>query len=123
MIRGRVNLYRQAVVPVAIRDGNGQFQPIEFVLDTGFDGCLTLPYSVIQDLGLEREDQVKVTLAGGEEREWNSWYGRIHWHGRFREILILESGGDYLLGMELLEGSQVNIQVRIDGAVVIEELG
>lgn len=72
MIRGRVNLYRQAVVPVAIRDRNGQFQPIEFVLDTGFDGCLTLPYPVIRELGLESEDQVKVTLAGGEEREWNS---------------------------------------------------
>ena len=122
MIRGRVNSYRQAVVPVEVRDSSGQLQPIEFVLDTGFDGCLTLPAAVIRDLRLEPEDQVKVTLAGGEEREWNSWYGRVLWHGRSREILILEAAGDSLLGMELLEGSQVTIQARVDGAVVIEEL-
>lgn len=123
MIRGRVNLYHQALLPIEIRDSNGQVELIEFVLDTGFDGCLTLPSEVIQRLGLEREDMVKVTLAGGEEREWDSWYGRIIWHGRSREILVLESAGECLLGMELLEGSQVTIQVRIDGEVVIEELG
>jgi hypothetical protein len=35
----------------------------------------------------------------------------------------LESDETPLLGMELLEGSQLTIQVRIGGNVLIEELG
>ena len=48
MIRGRVDFTLEAVVVVPVMDGNGQFRPVEFVIDTGFDGYLSLPLAPIQ---------------------------------------------------------------------------
>lgn len=48
MIRGRVDFTLEAVVVVPAMDGNGQFRPVEFVIDTGFDGYLSLPLERIQ---------------------------------------------------------------------------
>ena len=113
----------EAVAPVPVMNRNGQFQPFEFILDTGFDGFLALPPELIQRLGLEPAESVFVTFANGRRELWNAWECRILWHDLPRDIVIFESRGETLLGMALLEGSQVNIQVRIDGAVIIEELG
>ena len=68
MIRGRVDFTLEAVAPVPVMARNGQFQTLEFVLDTGFDGSLTLPAAVIQRLGLERYGIAGVTFAN-EQRE------------------------------------------------------
>ena len=113
----------EAVAPVPVMGRNGQFQTIEFVLDTGFDGFLALPAELIQRLGLERDDSIDIVFANGQSELCNTWYCRILWHDQPRDIVAFESRGEALLGMALLEGSQVNIQVRIDGAVAIEELG
>ena len=113
----------EAVAPVPVMNRNGQFQPCEFILDTGFDGFLALPAELIQRLGQEPAESVFVTFANGRQELWNAWHCRILWHDLPRDLVIFESRGETLLGMALLEGSQVNIQVRIDGAVVIEELG
>ena len=113
----------EAVAPVPLLNRNGQFQTVEFVVDTGFDGFLALPGELIQRLGLERDDNLEITFANGQREWWNTWHCRILWHDQPRDIVIFESRGEVLLGMALLEGSQLTIQARIDGAVVIEELG
>ena len=112
----------EAVAPVPLLNRNGQFQTVEFVVDTGFDGFLALPATVIQRLGLERYGSTRVTFANGQQELCNTWHCRIRWHDQPRDIVIFESRGELLLGMALLEGSQLTIQVRVDGAVVIEEL-
>ena len=113
----------EAVVPVPVLNRNGQFQTVEFVVDTGLDGFLALPVELIQRLGLERDDKLEITFANGQRELWNTWHCRIRWHDQPRDIIALESRGEVLLGMALLEGSQITIQARTDGAVVIEELG
>lgn len=123
VIRGRVDFTLEAVVVVPVMDGNGQFRPVEFVIDTGFDGCLTLPPGVIQELGLELTGSAGVTFGNGQTEDWPAWQCRILWHDRPRDAAVFESRGESLLGMALLEHSAVTIQVRTDGEVVIEELG
>ncbi len=123
MIRGRVDFTLEAVVVVPVRDSNGQFRPVEFIIDTGFDGYLSLPLERIQQLEGEPAGKIGVTFGNGQTEEWNSWLCRILWHDRPREVAVFESRGDALIGMALLEHSAVSIQVRTDGAVVIEELG
>lgn len=123
MIRGRVDFTLEAVVVIPVRDGNGQFRPVEFIIDTGFDGYLSLPLEWIQQLEGEPAGKIGVTFGNGQTEEWNSWQCHILWHGRLRDTVVFESRGDSLLGMALLEHSAVSIQVRTDGAVVIEELG
>ena len=119
----------EAVAPVPVLNRNGQFQTVEFVVDTGFDGFLALPAELIQRLGLEPYSSSEVTFsssevtfANGQRELCNTWHCRIRWHDQPRDIVIFESRGEVLLGMALLEGSQITIQARVDGAVVIEEL-
>ena len=123
MLSGRVDFNLEAVVPIEVVGSNGQHYSTEAVLDTGFDGYLSLPADIIQRLMLEPEPPVIVTLADGQQVGWRAWDGQVLWHGHVRNILILESDETPLLGMELLEGSQLTIQVRIGGNVLIEELG
>ena len=122
-IKGRVDTQQQAWIQVEIRDRNGEFQPIETVVDTGFTGFMTLPLEIIDQLGLERRLRTTVTLATGRRERVNTWRGYLLWHEQLCPILVLQSRGTPLLGMELLEGSLLTIQARANRDVLIEVLG
>lgn len=122
MIRGQVNARRQPCIPVEVSDGDGGFQWVEAIVDTGFNGHLTLPLAVILQLGLELDTLSTVTLATGLQEVVNTWNGYIRWHDQPRRITVLETRGSPLLGTRLLEGSELRVQMRVDGEVVIEEL-
>ena len=121
-IRGRVDAQRTAKVSLPVQDANGQFHSIETVIDTGYDGHLTLPPDTIQFLQLTPSIPITVTLATGTRERLNTWRGQVLWHNRRRAIRVVESPGDCLLGMELLADSQLTIQVRGNGAALIEEM-
>ncbi|MGE3540492.1 MAG: hypothetical protein AB7N91_24010 [Candidatus Tectimicrobiota bacterium] len=53
MITGRVNADAEAIIRLPIRAADGREQEMEAVLDTGFNGSLTLPPAVIATLGLQ----------------------------------------------------------------------
>ena len=122
MIRGRVDSYRQAWVQLDLKSRTGRLQRIEAVVDTGFDGNLTLPPNIIRELDFEPELEVNVVLATGAADRVKTWNGDVIWHEQVRSLLILESSGTPLLGMELLEDSQLTMQARINGDVLIERL-
>ena len=122
MIIGKVNSQREAIVSVSLWDATGVEQPIEAVLDTGFTGELTLPSKLIDDLGLEFIGSRLAVLGDGSEIFMDNYFGQVRWHGRTRRIIVLESEGGPLLGMELLEGSDVALRVKSDGPVQIEEI-
>ena len=122
MIRGRLDALWRAWVPVEIRDNNGQFQTIEVVVDTGFNGYLALPTAMISRLGLEPGIPINVTLGTGTREQVNTRIGQVLLHENLYPVSVLESEGNPLLGMQLLVGSQLNIQVRPGGEVVIEEM-
>lgn len=48
MIYGNINGNWELVVPMQILDGNEHVRRYEAVLDTGFDGALSLPRHLIQ---------------------------------------------------------------------------
>ncbi len=122
MIRGRVDAQRQARVQLEIESGDGGLEPIDTVVDTGFDGHLTLPSQVIAELGLEPDEPSDVVLATGSRERVNIWRGSVLWHDQIRRIFVLEANGVPLLGMEPLEDSQLTLQARINGQVLIERL-
>lgn len=122
MLRGRVDARREARVTLELRASDGQFQSIAGVVDTGFNGHLTLPLDVIRRLELEPRVPTNVTLATGVRSRLNTWSGQVLWHDGPRTIRILESEGTPLLGMELLQDSQLLVQVRVGGDVLIKAL-
>ena len=122
MIRGNVDDLGAARIPLEIRGSDGQYHPIGPAIDTGFNGYLTLPPALIRRLGLAPRESTEVTLATGTREKLNTWQGQILWHNRPRAIQVLESRGAPLLGRGLLAGSQLTIQVWVNGEVLIEEL-
>jgi predicted aspartyl protease len=52
MITGVVTSFHQATIRLIVRGPTGQAQEIEAVIDTGFDGALSLPPADIAALGL-----------------------------------------------------------------------
>ena len=55
MITGTVNSTREAILRLTVRDATGHEYELDAVLDTGFDGWLSLPPGFILALGLQRQ--------------------------------------------------------------------
>jgi clan AA aspartic protease len=122
MISGKVNSQREAIVSVSLFDAGGAEQPIDAVLDTGFTGELTLPAKLIDDLRLEFFGSRSAVLGDGSEVIMDNYFGEIMWHGRVKRIVVLETEGGPLVGMELLEGSDLSLRIEPDGPVLVEEI-
>ena len=52
MIQGVVNDAHEAVVTLSLRDPTGRVRDIEAVIDTGYTGFLTLPTTLVTEIGL-----------------------------------------------------------------------
>ena len=122
MITGTVNARYEATIRVSVQNAYGQEQEIEAIIDTGFSGSLTLPPDVISTLGLPWRTRGKVLLADGSEAQFDIYTAKIVWDGDFRNILVEAADTDPLVGMALLLGSEVNLQVVEAGSVVITKL-
>ena len=122
MLRGTVSASLQPWVTIEIMDSNGQFQSIEAVLDTGFNGLLTLPQNVIRRLGLTYDGRRNAFLANGDPITLNGWHGTILWQGRRSGIVVLQADGEPLLGMRLLYGNKVSLDVLEGGNVTVDEI-
>ena len=123
MITGVVNSYHEATLQLPIQAADTQEQQIEFILDTGFSGSLTLPQSIITALGLPFRSRGSAILADGSETEFDIYAATVIWDGEPRNILIEAAETDPLVGMGLLYGFNINIQAVDGGSVRIEHIG
>ena len=121
MIRGSVSQHLEALVTVDVEDGNGESRSLEVILDTGFTGYLVLPLATIRQLGLAFSGRRAVILASGERSAVDAYSGVVPWHGRRRNVIALESSSEFLLGLSLLSGSRVTLDVRAGGSVLVED--
>lgn len=122
MIQGVVNLRCEATLPLVVGNANGQRQVIEAVIDTGFNGFLTLPSAVIATLDLPWNASEIVTLGDGSETVFDLYAVTIIWDGQYREIDVAESETEPLIGMALLYGYRLQIDAIEGGIVRIEAL-
>ena len=67
MIDGVVNAAYEAVIPVSLQGPTGAARDVGAVVDTGFTGFLTLPPSLVEELGLVLKGTSEGTLADGSE--------------------------------------------------------
>src|SRR5882757_185424 len=101
MIAGRVNLYREAVVRLPVQNLRGQEQAVEAVIDTGFNGYLTLPPDLVADLGLPFRRNGRAVLGDGSEVTFDIHEAVVLWDGRLRRIAVDVADTNPLLGMGL----------------------
>ena len=122
MIRGRIGQNRQPRLTVQIADANGTLHPVEFILDTGYNGWLTLPHDLISQLGLTIRRTRTVSLADGRSVVLRTFTATVLWHGQPSNVYVIESESEPLLGMSMLWGSKLTLEAQEGGEVTIEEI-
>ena len=115
MITGVVTAEREAVLRLTVYDRNNQPHEIDAVVDTGFNGNLTLPPDLINILGLAWLRLARATLADGTEIITHVYEVKLLWDGQLVTISVSEVDGDVLVGMSLMYGFELLIPI-VDGA-------
>lgn len=118
MIPGIFNEYDEAVVDLVVRGPAGQEQ-LEFIVDTGFDGELTLHPALAAALELRSEGGQRVILADGSEVMFPICRASVIWNGTPRDVVVGLSETVALLGVGLLKGHELRVQFIPDGRVEI----
>ena len=121
MITGKITSNLDAVIEVEVV-GSDQREKIAAVIDTGFYGFLILPSDLINRLTLQRIGNQPAFLGDGNEVDFNVYLTKVFWDGEEREVTALESDAGPLIGMSLLYGSRVILNVINDGDVSINAL-
>lgn len=122
MITGTVNARHELVIGLPVRDAAGQDQTVAAVLDTGFNGSLTLPPAVIAALGRPWHSRGRAVLADGTIQQFEVYAATVPWDGVPRRILVQAINAVPLLGMALLAGHDPRARVTAGGRVEIEAI-
>lgn len=122
MITGIVTANREAVIHVLVRGARGQEAQVEAVIDTGFTGFLTLPAGLIATLALSFAGTTRAALADGSEVSMDVFEATVLWDNQERRVVVLAGEAVALVGMALLFGYRVTLDVKDGGAVRIEAL-
>ena len=120
MIEGIVNAAYEAVITVFVRGPAGRVRQVEAVVDTGFNRFLTLPPSLVAELGLDLVGRSRVVLADGSEGSFDVYDVSVIWDGQPRDVYTYVADATPLVGMSLLDEHDLSIQVRDGGRVVIQ---
>jgi clan AA aspartic protease len=95
---------------------------IECVVDTGFEGFLTLPPSIIADLGLPYLININANLANNSSVETDVYLATIVWNGTERNVAVLAMGRRPLIGTALLEDYHLSIDFCEGGTVLVDDI-
>lgn len=120
MISGFVSANREVIFEIEVSNSSsGATAIVDAVVDTGFNGCLTLTPDIIKALGLTPMGEQPLTLADGVEHSFRSFLASISWHGQLRSIMAVEMPDAPLMGMSLLWGSRLIADIADGGDAVI----
>jgi len=122
MITGVVTPQREAIVHLAVHDRAGNEHDVEAIIDTGFDGSLTLPPSVIAALGLTWRRRGRVLLADGSDTVCDIFEATVIWDTMPRRIPVDAADSVPLIGMSLLYGYELIMRVTDGGDIRISKL-
>lgn len=119
-MKGRV-LTHHALLNVPFRFPNLPDLAIEFVVDTGFTGFLTLPPAVVLRLNLPFIRRIPANLADDSTIRIDVHVATILWDGVARDVEVLATGRRPLLGTLILDGHELNVQFTDSGVVTIQD--
>ncbi|MBX3385725.1 MAG: hypothetical protein KF768_04060 [Phycisphaeraceae bacterium] len=103
--------------------GSARSHAAEFLIDSGYNGGITLPLDVIERLGLTFLGILPAALGDGSEAFLASYEARVEWHAGPVGVIVLASDSEPLVGMDLLHGSVLRIHVVPGGEVAVEHAG
>jgi clan AA aspartic protease len=90
MIRGIVTDQLGAVIRLTVHGSRGRKRSIEAVIDTGFDGYLSLAPTLISQLKLPWLKRGRAILADGSESLFDVFQGHVLWDRRRRQTRLMK---------------------------------
>jgi clan AA aspartic protease len=122
MITGIVNPDFEPIIPLSICGSDGKVYTQDAIVDTGFNGWLSLPPDLIAQLNLKWKRRGRAILGDGSECVFNVYEAVLVWDGNFLTIPIDEADSEPLVGMSLMEGYQLMVQVFEGGCVELSKV-
>ena len=110
-----------AVVSLRVRGPGGLETDVEMVVDTGYHGHIGLPVGLVDELEMPYHSSFDALLANGQRARMDLYTGFIVWHGERRRVAVTATEGGAILGMSLLEGNALTVDVVEGGSITIEE--
>ena len=110
------------IVTVSVMGKDGALRRFQAIMDTGFTGAVALPAPDVQRLGLSRLQPEEVRFANGESESCDVYQAKVIWDEREWSVGLHAIGVEPLVGMALLDGSRVTMDVAEGGPIVIEPL-
>ena len=95
---------------------------VELVVDTGFEGDLALPPSLLRRLEVTPLERRLALMPDGREEEVYAYEAEMEWDDEPRLVEVLELEGRPLLGVLLLNTSHLHVEGNEGGEIIIEPL-
>jgi clan AA aspartic protease len=108
-----------ALMPVTLRLRGQPDLTVEFVIDTGFDGALSLPQAAVSAMNLPFFEDIRANLANDSDVMLPVHVATIIWQGSPVVVRVLATGRRPLLGTALLSGQHLAVDFDEGGRVTI----
>jgi clan AA aspartic protease len=122
MISGIVNAEFEPIITLSVCGSDGKIYTQDAIVDTGFNGWLSLPPSLIAQLNLRWKRRGRAILGDGSECIFNVYEAVVVWDGVLLAIPIDEANSEPLVGMLLMKGYQLTVQVFEGGHVELSKV-
>jgi clan AA aspartic protease len=122
MIAGIVNEEFEPIISISLYDSEGNIYTQDAIVDTGFNGWRSLPPDLISQLNLQWKRRGRAILGDGSECVFNVYEAVLVWDGNLLTIPIDEADSEPLVGISLMEGYQLMVQVFEGGRVELSKI-
>ena len=122
MIVGVVDAELQGTIRLLVLGANRRARTVTGIIDTGYSAALALPASLVAVLDLPFHSQGRAMLADGNIAIFDIHEATVIWDGDLRRVVVHVTGGDPLIGMSLLAGYQLTVEVAVGGEVRVEAM-
>jgi clan AA aspartic protease len=112
----------EARIELTVQGPRGQSRIIEAVIDSGFSSWLTLPSAVINSLSLPWFGAGDAVLADGSTGQYDIFEATVIWDGRVCPVFVDDADTEPLIGMKLMRGYELKMQIRDGGQVTLKRL-
>ncbi|MBC8142138.1 MAG: clan AA aspartic protease [Armatimonadetes bacterium] len=117
-IHGTVSRLREARVAVTVRGAVGRAdQTLDALIDTGYEDYLTLPTNIVAMLDLPFARDQEIQVVGGGLVTLPVYYAVIIFGGKEMAGEVMAADNPPLIGMALLDGYDLHIEVVAGGNV------
>ncbi|MEL6604395.1 MAG: clan AA aspartic protease [Cyanobacteria bacterium J06614_10] len=121
MITGVINAEFEPIIPLSIHRSGDKALTQNAIIDTGFNGWLSLPPDLIAELKLKWKRRGRAILGDGSECVFNIYEAIVTWDEALITIPVDEADSEPLVGMSLMEGYQLTMQIFEGGCVELRK--